>query len=233
MTLDTDRQFTGDARAWQGENASHRPKADGELRKRKSTRSTWLSFSARLQLTVDSCRRCRRYKIKCSGGQPCEPCGRRNIQCVFIDRLRYSEEYVQELQRRVAAAESNRNQAEQRLDTSDTTLPTPPACGPNHQNDDAGGSNQQRNTQADPACSPPPSPSDIALPPRSQHRTGSRGSRLTDHVNALAIGHGTSFYIPDTRGRASKLHFLRIKAFLEDIRGARDTPDHGMIVLQS
>lgn len=37
-------------------------------------------------LTSQSCVRCRRQKIKCSGSQPCDGCSKRKLSCVFNDR---------------------------------------------------------------------------------------------------------------------------------------------------
>ena len=37
-------------------------------------------------LTLFSCTRCRRQKIKCSGTQPCDGCNKRKLTCIFDDR---------------------------------------------------------------------------------------------------------------------------------------------------
>ncbi|GKZ24630.1 hypothetical protein AbraCBS73388_011618 [Aspergillus brasiliensis] len=53
--------------------------------------------------STNACEACRRRKVKCSGGQPCHACIKRNWECIYshTGRVRYSQAHVNRLLDRI------------------------------------------------------------------------------------------------------------------------------------
>jgi proline utilization trans-activator len=136
------------------------------------------------------CARCRRHKIKCSGKQPCETCSKRGQTCAFNDRERFSQSYVRDLQRRVAAAEQGQG-------TAATALMSPESYpGRAH----VPGQDDGGESDAVEQHSPNEVAAEVVAPPepaRSERASTDSGHRL---INNFAMG--VPSYLPDIQGKA-------------------------------
>ncbi|EPE04399.1 zn 2cys6 transcription factor [Ophiostoma piceae UAMH 11346] len=102
--------------------------------------------------SFNACERCRKQKIRCSGWYPCDTCSRRSVACRFNDgdqKVTVTKGYIEELQRKAAAAEhatlSDGNRTHSATDTDNTVLSSsPPQRRPPMQSSNS-------NTNLDPA----------------------------------------------------------------------------------
>ncbi|KAL0941385.1 C6 transcription factor [Colletotrichum truncatum] len=75
----------------------------------------------------NACVRCRRQKIKCSGSQPCDACGKRKQSCTFDERdqrIVVTRGYIIDLQQRIERWERSKSTNEPSQDSIEAALPT-------------------------------------------------------------------------------------------------------------
>lgn len=76
------------------------------------------SFPECLLTTETRCMRCRRQKIKCKGGCPCDNCKRRNAACTFEGedtKILVTKKHLSELKQRTVELEKETNVSQEQL----------------------------------------------------------------------------------------------------------------------
>ena len=119
------------------ERTSRRTASD---RPSETTNTSTTSGRGVAKRSANACERCRKQKIRCSGRYPCDACSRRSVACRFNDwdqKVSVTRGYIEELQRKAAAAEhavdlaterasSDGNSTQSVTDADDTVLSSSP-----------------------------------------------------------------------------------------------------------